>query len=640
MLTPLRTLILEDTLPDAEVMLSELRKAGYDPDWCIVGTEPTYLAQLNPGLDVILSNYSLKQFDVLRALHILKNRDRDIPLIVVTGVMGDDTAVQCMKHGAADYLLKERIALLGGVVGNAIGRKHSYQGQNQAGPAPGHGLSFLDYLNDIPDLMLSVSRDGFFTNLKSIPNPSNAPANELTRGTLYELLPVEVAQSFMQRVEQTLQTGIVQTLEYQFDENGGTLDYEARFFARKESEVVVIVRDITEQKRMHKSLLEVNRGLEGKITQFEQTQAQLVQSQRLSALGQMASGVAHAINNALVPIMGFAELTLADPAILQDKERAKANLRHIKKSAQDMANIVNRLRAFYRPGQGSKKFEIADLNNLVMASVSHMQKNWEEEKQGNGIVVKTDFQEVPSIKVDEADLRELVSIMVLNAFEAMEDVGTIFVRTRSAGGNIVLEISDTGIGMSAEVSQRCLEPFFTTKAGGVGRGIGLAIAYGIVQRHAGTIEIESREGEGTTVVVNLPVCSGQSAYNGRSNGTLGRTLNVLVADDEQPVREVLSQYLTSDGHMVETTSNGRDALEKMRAGGIDLVVTDMGMPDMSGDQLAVSIKRIKAVPVIMLTALKEFIEVDKQKPSGVDIIVGKPVTLVDLRKAIAQAVGF
>jgi CheY-like chemotaxis protein len=208
------------------------------------------------------------------------------------------------------------------------------------------------------------------------------------------------------------------------------------------------------------------------------------------------------------------------------------------------------------------------------------------------------------------------------------------------GGQVLLELSDTGIGMTEEVRQRCLEPFFTTK-GEHGTGLGLSMVYGIVQRHQGTIDITSQVGKGSTFIIRIPY---QPAK--RSSLPLAQPikalqhLNVLVVDDEPMVRKIIGEYLKIDGHTVEVAEGGRDGLEKFRKGRFDLVVVDHAMPDMNGDLLAAAIRSADAkMPVLMLTGFGEMMKVANETPSAVDLVVGKPITIDGLRAAVTEAIG-
>jgi CheY-like chemotaxis protein len=210
-------------------------------------------------------------------------------------------------------------------------------------------------------------------------------------------------------------------------------------------------------------------------------------------------------------------------------------------------------------------------------------------------------------------------------------------RTRSENENIVVEVADTGAGMSEEVRQQCLEPFFTTK-GERGTGLGLAMVFGIVQRHGGTIDLKTELGKGTTFFVRFPLRAATPAAVAKEVVTLPpqRALHILLVEDEPQVRQVLTAFLEMDGHHVQGADHAAEALPLFREGQFDLVITDKAMPGMSGDQMAVEIKRISPkMPVVLLSGFNSTGE--NESIPGIDVIASKPITMPALREAIRKA---
>ena len=376
------------------------------------------------------------------------------------------------------------------------------------------------------------------------------------------------------------------------------------------------------------------------IAELRRTQHQIIQQERLSALGQLASGIAHDFNNALTPILGFSELLLTRPEKLEDREAVKEQIEIINLAAQDAASVVARLRDFYRARGESDLFSPVNLEDVVGQSLSLTQAKWKDEAQTNGVKIKveTDLEPLPPVLADESELREALVNLFLNAVDAMPEGGTLTVRSRLDNGHIVLSVSDTGVGMSEEHRQRCLDPFFTTK-GANGTGMGLSMVYGIVQRHEGTMHVESDVGKGTTFTIRLPVRSRQADETSVTNSTVKteRALSILVVDDEPMILRLVSEYLTDEGHTVEKARNGKQGLETFRRGTFDLVVTDRAMPEMSGDYLADAVKaESPATPVILMTGFGEIMLAKNEKPATVDLVVPKPITIEALRLAVSR----
>jgi ligand-binding sensor domain-containing protein/signal transduction histidine kinase len=400
---------------------------------------------------------------------------------------------------------------------------------------------------------------------------------------------------------------------------------------------------VDERTRAKEALTESNQKLEQALGDLHRAQETLVQQERLRALGQMASGVTHDFNNALTPIVGFTDFLLLRPQILDDREKTMTYLKNINTAAKDAAHVVKRLREFYRPREEAEVFPVVGLDAIVRQSISMTQPKWKDQALAKGISIEVlaELGKTPLISGNESDLRELLTNLIFNAVDAMPEGGTITVRSRVDGAFVVLEVMDTGTGMTDEVRQRCLEPFFTTK-GDEGTGLGLPMVYGIVSRHGGAITIESTPGEGTMFQIKLPlkplVTREKNAAAPRPSPEL-RALRVLVVDDEPRILSLVREYLAADRHNVETATDGRDGLDKLRAGKFDLIVTDRSMPRMSGDQLAVAAKRLRPdTPIVLLTGFGDMMADQDERPEGVDMIVSKPVTLAALRAAVTKLI--
>jgi signal transduction histidine kinase len=398
------------------------------------------------------------------------------------------------------------------------------------------------------------------------------------------------------------------------------------------------VENLTRRQQAEKNLRETNRELEKALSELKATQQQVIQQERLGAIGQMASGIAHDFNNNLMPILGFADVLLENPALLDDREETRRCLEMLRTSAKDAASVVSRLREFYRPAETDEQFPIVDLAKIVQQAVSLTEPKWRHQAQARGLTisVSTEFTALPIVAGEESALREVLTNLIFNAVDAMPEGGRLSLETAIENERAILRVSDTGTGMTESVCQRCLEPFFSTK-GEQGTGLGLSMVYGIIQRHRGELQIHSALSKGTTFVIRLPLAESSSVELSvvSAGPKTNSSLNVLIVDDEDRIREVLSTYLRCDGHSVVTAASGREALEKFRRHRFDLVVLDRAMPEMSGDQTAQFIKQVNQnVPVILLTGFGALIEVTGAQPQAVDVVLSKPVTLDILRRTI------
>ena len=259
------------------------------------------------------------------------------------------------------------------------------------------------------------------------------------------------------------------------------------------------------------------------------------------------------------------------------------------------------------------------------------QPRWKDQMLAGGATIRIDLdiQETPPIHGSMTDLREVIINLIFNAVDAMPSGGVITIATRCDGRQVTLSVRDTGAGMTEEVRQRCLEPFFSTKEKR-GTGLGLAIAYGAVQRHGGTIDIQSAPQQGSTFTVTLP-CQPAANTPTTPGPEAVPPLRVLLVEDDPQVLEFESQYLRGDGHHVETATGGKDAFQKFRAGQFDMVVADRALPELTGDQLAAAVKSFRPrTPVLIVTGFHD------GRATVADLVVPKPITQDTLRQMVAK----
>jgi len=381
-----------------------------------------------------------------------------------------------------------------------------------------------------------------------------------------------------------------------------------------------------------------NQQLAVTLDKLQTAQHQLVAQERLRALGQMASGIAHDFNNTLAPILGFTELLLKQPDPFADRSRALKYLGLIRQSAQDGAHVVRGLREFYRPRLPGETTHPVNLNDLVRQSIELTQPRWKQQATATGISIAmaTDLAaDLPAVAGNEASLREALTNLLFNAVDALPAGGTITFRTWVADQHVLLEVTDTGTGMTPEIRRHCLEPFFTTK-GTAGTGLGLSMVHGVIRRHDGTLEIDTAPGAGTTVRLRLPI-NPSAAPEIASELPHINSLHILLVEDEAAVAASLAECLTGEGHRIVATSNAAEALREFAPARFDLVITDLAMPGLGGDQLAAALKqRAPAVPVILLTGFGDLLLSRNELPAGVDLVLAKPITYHDLHTALAR----
>jgi signal transduction histidine kinase len=414
------------------------------------------------------------------------------------------------------------------------------------------------------------------------------------------------------------------------------------------SEMQMRVRNLLQTRMQYLEIQNQNRVLESKVaertgelkkalTELQASQRQVVQQERFRAFSEMAGGVCHDFNNALMAIIGYSELLLQDADLLSDRELLVQYLKTMNTAGRDASQVVSRLRDFYRPREVIDVFSAVNINDILEELVALTRPKWHDQalQTGRSIRLELELQKVPPVHGNGAELRESLMNLVFNAVDALPNGGTITLRSAPIPDGVQIEVSDTGTGMTEEVRQRCLEPFFSTK-GDHGTGLGLPMVCGIIRRHEGSLAIDTASGTGTTFRVFLPCHHADAVYEEEAHLTLHRSLRVLVVDDEPNVREVVSGYLRGDGHRVTTAVNGGEAMQRIMSDDIDLVITDYGMPGMDGIELAGAVRRVDAgTSVILLTG---FGLEPEQQPASIDFVLQKPLVPEELRTALRSVV--
>jgi PAS domain S-box-containing protein len=379
--------------------------------------------------------------------------------------------------------------------------------------------------------------------------------------------------------------------------------------------------------------------------ELRDTQQAAVQQERLRALGQMASGIAHDINNALTPVVLYLDTLLAGEPGLTG--RGRGSLEVIQRAIDDVASTVARMGEFYRQRDADAPLAPIDMNRTIEQVRDLTRARWSDMAQARGAVVAMRLQcapDLPPIMGVEGEIREALTNLVFNAVDAMPEGGalTINTGTTAGGSGVYVEVHDTGVGMDEGTRQRCLEPFFTTK-GERGSGLGLAMVYGIVKRHSADIDVVSTPGAGTSVRLTFPrlLADGLCPETETAPAALLPPMNILVVDDDPILLRALCDILEMDGHSVTPANGGRAALDTFaavlgRGESFDAVITDLGMPGVDGRRVAADIKlQSPRTHVILLTGWGQRLIADDDIPAGVDTVLSKPARVSALRGALA-----
>ncbi len=380
------------------------------------------------------------------------------------------------------------------------------------------------------------------------------------------------------------------------------------------------------------------------ITVRRETERIALQQARLSALGQLASGIAHDFNNVLMPILGLADMLVEKHEdFIDDRQGLVDSLSSIRDAAEDARQIVKRLRMVYSP---EKEVSMTvDLHGIVESAVKLTRPKWREEAgaRGTEIRILTNLEPINhSVLGNASELREAIMNLIFNSVDAMSNGGTIKLSVFPELDYAVLEVEDSGEGMSEETISRCREAFFSTK-GPHGSGLGLAMVNGIVERHSGSMEIESLPGEGTTIRIMLPFAEGkvETVIETQGDEFELKPQRILLVDDDEQSLELISLLLEHDGHEVLGLSGSLEALELIResAGEFDIVISDRAMPGVNGDELLSAVKECsKETITILLTGFGDIMKASGEKPESVDRVVSKPVTGREMRSIISSLI--
>jgi PAS domain S-box-containing protein len=605
-MAPIHVLIIDDSDDDAQLIVINLRRGEIELTYQRVQTAievADALAARRP--DVVICDYNLPSFSAADALAVLRNSGLDVPFILVSGAVGEETAAAVMRAGAHDFILKDRLTRLVPAVHrelrDAQGRQRRRQAEAALQESEERFRLLAEHVQDVifrysllPQARLEYVSPAVAELTGYRPEEFYADA-----GLMFSMVDPADRGVF----EASWRSVDAPTVIARFRRRDGQLVWV-------EQRAVVIVNAIGEVAAVEGILRDVT----GQILadqERERLDRQLRQTERLDSLGQLAGGVAHDFNNLLAVIMTYAGDVID---ALPVGHPCRADVEKIGRAA----DLTRQLLIFSRlePSQP----QTLDLN-VVVTDIEHLLRR----TIGEDIEFLTTLQQdLPAVTIDRGKLEQVIINLVMNARAAMPNGGRLSVRTaiidgvdraspgsqQGDGRRVCLTVTDTGCGMTTEVAQRAFEPFFTTKGPGQGTGLGLATAYGVVIEAGGEISLSSEPGQGTTLRVVLPAArqgiTGTPATQAvaRSGAQSGAGQIILLVEDDDAVREVVTRILTRSGYQVIAAATPKDALEICAnpLTLIDALMTDIVMPEMSGPQLVERIQAIRpGLPTLLMS---------------------------------------
>ena len=604
--------------------------------------------------DLIIADFLLpdgKGIELIPA----KREESPYPIIILTSHGDEKIAVEAMKAGAFDYIVKSEVTLDDMPrICERIMREWS-QITEQKKTEEALSKSEEKYRN-----LVETAQDAIVCDVNGIIVDWNKSAervfgyskDEIIGKPIEILIPDRYKKEHQEGLEQFIKTGkgriIGKTVEVSgITKEGLEIPIEISLTAQKIEEekylFTAVIRDLTERKKMEEALL---------------------QSEKLKSIGTITSGVAHEFNNILAIISGNAQLLEAS---YKDHEELTKALRTIKRATNDGAEISRRMLKFTRTAKDTAGFEPFDINELINQAIDFTKPRWKNMAQAKGINYCMDtegMKRVPSILCNHTELREVFVNIINNALDAMPDGGTITVATRCVrskelgveskkenasklktqnselkGDFVEITFADNGEGMSEEVKKNIFDPFFTTK-GVVGTGLGMSTAYGIVTGHGGKIEVESEVGRGSTFTLQFPADTKTDSPKESSEPEqeiMNKCLRILVVDDEEEICNILDKFFSKKGHMVRTVDNGREAIILTKVTDYDLVLCDMAMPEVFGYDVIKTLNKLEKRPKIgIITGWGDKLMPPEEEGLKVDFIIRKPFDFSELTKHINE----
>ena len=636
-LEPLRVLLVEGSVDAAALIEREIKSAGHETQLVRVASRERLLEELQrtgAAWDIVIADYELTGFSGLEAIAAIRQIHLDLPVIVVSGTSGEEAAVAVMKAGASDFVLKERLTRLAPSIEREIREYRQRQAHRQV------RIKLLDmqenfkaFMNNSPVIAFLKDRDGrlLYAN-ETFERVFKTDVTKYLGKTPADLYPAEYAEQFQRNDNYVLEHNRpLEVIETAPHADGVHYWLITKFPMPKSSGpslLGAIGIDITERRRLEE---------------------QLRQSQKMEAIGHLAGGVAHDFNNLLTIIMGRTDLLLRGVA---EADPARGELMLIRGTAERAGALTRQLLQFSR--QQMLTMRVINLNEVIVDVKEMLCRLIGEHIE---LVTRLEPKLVP-VAADSSQVQQIILNLAVNSRDAMKDGGRLLIETANIeldaeyamrhssvvpGKYAVLSVSDTGVGMDDAVRARLFEPFFTTKEMGKGTGLGLSTVYGIVKQSGGNIWVYSEPGKGTTFKVYLPESKDTKVVSAASSAEMSAVAPgskvILVAEDEEAVRELIGEVLTVAGFTVLTASNGEEALAVSDGhnGEIHLLLTDLVMPRMSGGTLAAKlVPQRPTMKVLFMSGYASHMTDRTGIPDGM-FYLDKPFTPDKLLKRVNEA---
>ena len=570
---------------------------------------------------ITLMDYRLPDMTARQILENLKDRNIDFPFIVMTGHGDEKVAVEMMKAGARDYIVKQGqfFELLPSVIKWVFKELETEKKLTKANNAL--GKSEKKYRSIVDNALVGVYKSNMNGDMVYA---NHALSNMFGYVTPEEMMSGGILQIYKNKEDRD-------SLVTKLQASGCVDEFECECVKKDGSGVDIILTATLEDN--------VISGMMINITSRKRMEKILIQSEKLRAMGVMAAGIAHDFNNVLAIINGYTQLLEGS---CEGNEELLNGFRAINKAVEDGSETVRRLSEFTRMEKSTAKHVSVNMVEVVEQSINFSKPKWKDVAQASGATYEIDTEGLTSVRDvlgNPAELREIVINLINNAIDAMSGGGRITFRTWEKGHSIFMSMADNGCGMSKEVQSKIFDPFYTTK-GVEGSGLGMSVSYGIVGKHGGSIDVISQVGKGTVFTIELPIATETIFPETPVEPVIdieAAKYHILVVDDVKEISDLLYVFLTRQGYNVDSVQSGDEAIKKLEKECYDLVICDLGMPQVSGWDVIKVADSLENKPKIgLITGWADMLDSLNKDDMGVDFIVSKPIKYKQLSTIIKE----
>jgi PAS domain S-box-containing protein len=605
--------LIEISLKEAGLNVALVNNGKQAIDWVV-----------SNQIDIMLLDYKLPDMSAREIVESLRERQFEIPFIIMTGHGDERVAVEMMKAGARDYMVKDGnfMDLLPLMLKRILKQTAD---EKKLAEAEDSLLKLSHAIEQSPSVVMITDIDA---NIEYV----NPKFTQLTGYTSKEVIGKNArilkSPATSPGVYKDLWDAIMSGHEWRGEFCNKKKNGELYWEHASISSVVNSDGDIT-------NFIAVKED----ITERKKIEKQLLQSEKLKAMGVMAAGIAHDFNNVLAVISGYAQL-LEDGC---DGNKEMINGLHtICRAVKDGSETVRRMSEFTRMEKSTAKFMLVDMVDIIKEAINFTTPKWKDLAHASGRTYNFDIDglaRVHGVLGNPSELREITINIINNAIDAMPEGGCMSFRTWEEGNSVFVRMSDNGIGMTEEVQAKIFDLFYTTK-GVEGSGLGMSVVYGLIGKHGGKISLESRVGDGSIFTIELPVAAEticeEPSYES-SVGIEAKNYRILVVDDVKAISEILYKFLSRRGYNVDNVESGAEAIKLLEKQGYDLVICDLGMPEVTGWDVIKFVKSLeKKTKIGLITGWADILDSLKKDDLGVDFVISKPISLEKLSTIIKQ----